>query len=61
VSVTPAITRRTSSVPTIEITPISSGIEAATMLRKTNSRNSARIGKAISSALVRSFRVCSLA
>ena len=54
------ITRSTSSVPTIEITPISSGIAAATTPRKTNSSSSARIGKAISSALVRSLRVWSL-
>ena len=54
VSVTPAITRRTKSVPTVETTPISSGIAAATTPRKTNSSSSARIGKAISSALVRS-------
>ena len=60
VSVTPAITRRTKSVPTVETTPISSGIAAATTPRKTNSSSSARIGKAINSALVRSVRVWSL-
>ena len=52
--------RSTSSVPTIEMPPISSGIAAATTPRKTNSSSRARIGKAISSALVRSVRVWSL-
>ena len=52
--------RSTKSVPTIETPPISSGIEAATTPRKTSRRSSARIGKAISSALVRSVLVWSL-
>ena len=60
VSTNSDITRRTKSVPTIEIPPISSGIAAATTPRKTSSRSRARIGKAISSALVRSFLVWSL-
>ena len=60
VPTTPDISRSTSSVPTIEISPISSGIAAATTPRKTNSSSSARTGKAISSALVRSVRVWSL-
>ena len=47
-------------MPTIEITPIRSGMPAATTPRKTKSSRSARIGKAISSALVRSARVWSL-
>ncbi len=55
-----AISRSTSSVPTIETTPSSSGIAAATTPRKTKSNSRARIGKAISSALVRSARVWSL-
>ena len=60
VSVKVDITRSTSSVPTIETTPISNGIEAATTPRKTKSNNNARTGKAISSAFVRSLRVWSL-
>ena len=52
--------RSTSSVPTIETPPISSGIAAATTPRKTTSSSSASIGKAISSALVRSVLVWSL-
>ena len=60
VSVIPAMIRSTNSVPTIETPPISSGIAAATTPRKTNSSSRARIGKAISSALVRSVLVWSL-
>jgi hypothetical protein len=52
--------RNTKRVPTIEIPPINSGIEAATTPRKTKSSSSASTGKAISSALVRSVRVWSL-
>ena len=59
VSTNSDITRRTKRVPTIEIPPISSGMPAATTPRKTSSRRSARIGKAISSALVRSVLVWS--
>ncbi len=55
VSTKPDMIRSTKSVPTIEMPPISSGIEAATTPRKTKSSSSASTGKAISSALVRSF------
>ena len=60
VSTNSAITRSIRKVPRIEITPISSGIAAAMTPRKTSSSSSARIGNAISSALVRSLRVWSL-
>jgi len=55
-----AITRSARNVPTIETTPMSSGIPAATTPLNTIRSRIARIGKAISSALVRSSRVWSL-
>ena len=60
VSTMPDIRRSIRKAPRIENTPITSGIAAATTPRKTTSSSTARIGKAISSALVRSSRVWSL-
>ena len=60
VSTMPAITRSMRNVPSTEITPSSSGIEAATAPRKMSSSRTVRIGKAIISARVRSSRVSSL-
>ena len=60
VSTNADITRSTRNVPRIEITPISSGIAAATTPRNTSSSRIASSGNAISSALVRSSRVWSL-
>ena len=60
VSTNADITRRTNRVPRIDSTPITSGTAAATTLRNTINSSRVRIGKAISSAFVRSLRVWSL-
>ncbi len=60
VSTNSDITRRTRNVPAIETIPTTSGIAAATTLRKTISNSRARTGKAIISALRRSERTVSL-
>jgi hypothetical protein len=60
VSMNADITRSARNVPRIEITPMNSGMAAATRPRKTISSKIVRSGNAIASALSRSSRVWSL-
>ncbi len=59
-SVTMVSRRRVTSVPTIAVSPITSGSRLATTLPKTNSRTTATTGVASSSIRRRSFSLRSV-